>query len=74
MEIKLCDDAKYKLKVNRKTINLYYGEGFAKSGTIAYSLEDTGNEYIFRDHFLQAKTTLDYSQLEALSIISSIIE
>lgn len=51
---------------------LYYeGAGWYPSiiGTKAYSLEDTGNGYIFRDHYLGAKTSLDYSQLEAIKLL-----
>lgn len=47
----------------------YEGCGWKNPGTKAYSLEDTGDGYIFRDHYLGGKTSLDYSQLEAIRLL-----
>jgi hypothetical protein len=45
------------------------GEQWTRNGKKAYSIEDTGDGYIFRDHFDNTKIDLNYSQAEGLAIL-----
>lgn len=68
--IKINPKEKDSLFYGMKDNTLYYeGYGWTKPGSKAFSLEDTGNGYIFRDHFNNIKTSFDYAQLEALVLL-----
>ena len=53
-----------------KDKSLYYeGEQWTKPGEKGYSLEETEEGIIFRDHFLGKRMDLDFAQFEALAIL-----
>lgn len=62
-------DGKIEYKLKKDTLRYEGSQWGNNDGKKAYSIEDTGNGIIFRDHFLKARMDLDYAQFEALSIL-----
>lgn len=59
-------------KYNKKM--LYYSKlgNWSFPNKKAYTLEDTGNGYIFTDHLLKTKFNLDYCTINALLVLAKL--
>lgn len=60
-----CD---FSYKIDGERIVLRYGHDpeWTRPGKKAYTLQDTGSEFYFKDHTTKSEIALDYSQAEAL--------
>lgn len=77
VEIKYKEDndkVYYDLKSNKTKKTLKYSKNgkWTNPGEKAYSLENTGNGFIFKDHFLDNSINLDYCQMEALQLLADL--
>ena len=63
-------DVQYKVTKVKDSYSLVtHGAEWTKQGFKTASLRNTGNSYIFNDHFSKKTFTFDYSQLNELLIL-----
>jgi hypothetical protein len=59
----------YDITKRDSVINMNYSKldkSWTQPGTLGYSLENTGNGLVFRDHLLKQMITLDFAQAQVL--------